>query len=64
MDKSLYEIKLERIKHYSKRFNLDETDVEMILDSDPVDFAMRVYAALKLIAERLDKLEESKKLND
>ena len=61
MRKSLFEIKQERIKHYSERFNLDETDVEMILDSDPVDFAMRVYAAFKLIVERLDKLEDSKK---
>lgn len=58
MKKSLYELKLERIKHYSERFNLDEKDVETILDSDPVDFAMRVYAAIKLIAERLDTLEE------
>ena len=58
MKKSLYELKLERIKHYSERFKLEEKDVEMILDSDPVDYAMRVYAALKLIAERLDKLEE------
>ena len=58
MKKSLYELKLERIKHYSERFNLDEKDVETILDSDPVDFAMRVYASIKLIAERLDTLEE------
>ena len=61
MRKSLYDLKLERIKHYSERFNLDEKDVETILDSDPVDFAFRVYAALKLISERLDKLEDSKK---